>query len=123
VIQPFVENSIRNGFREKPPPWKIDVACERVGGRWSITISDNGCGIDETTVRSLREKIAAVQDKAGAPRVPMEQVMDGMAIINTYGRLRLLYGDLLGFEINSSVDGGTTISLSGPLVPVSTQDH
>lgn len=121
VIQPFVENSIHNGFKTKLPPWKIDVACEAANERWCITISDNGCGIDEATIRHLRERMAAEQDESGAPMTPMEQGMDGMAIINTYGRLRLMYGDLLGFDIRPNEEGGTTVCLSGPLLHAAVQ--
>jgi len=116
VIQPFVENSIHNGFKNKLPPWKVDVACEAVKDRWCISIADNGCGMDEATLRHLRERIAAAQGEPGAPPAPMEQGMDGMAIINTYDRLRLLYGDLLDFDIGPNEEGGTTIRLSGPLL-------
>jgi hypothetical protein len=44
-----------------------------------------------------------------------------MAIINTYGRLRLMYGDLLGFDIRPNEEGGMTIRLSGPLLPAAAQ--
>lgn len=121
VIQPFVENSIHNGFKTKLPPWKIDVACEAAKDRWCITISDNGCGMDEATIRRLRQRMATEQDESGVSMPPIEQGMDGMAIVNTYGRLRLMYGDLLGFDIHPNEEGGTTISLSGPLLGAAAQ--
>jgi len=120
VLQPFIENSIHNGFKTKLPPWKIDVACEAAADRWSITISDNGCGIDEATVRHLRETIAAKLDDFRASSPLEDQGIYGMGIINTHGRLRLMYGDLLGFDIRSGEDGGTTIHLSGPFLPATT---
>ena len=116
VIQPFVENSIHNGFKNKLPPWKVDVVCGVEGERWHITISDNGCGIEDATIRELLGTIAAERTESAGSRSPLEQGIDGMGIINTYSRLRLMYGEQLGFDIRSNGEGGTTIRISGPMV-------
>jgi two-component system sensor histidine kinase YesM len=115
VIQPFVENSIHSGFKKKLPPWKVDVRCEASTDRWRITISDNGCGIDEEAIRNLRMKIAEEHAEDDILKSPVEQGIDGMGIINTYTRLRLMYGEALGFEITSNDEGGTTVRISGPM--------
>jgi two-component system sensor histidine kinase YesM len=115
VIQPFVENSIHNGFRKKLPPWDISIACESIEGRWHITISDNGCGIEEGIVQDLLRRIALEQTESAYAESLEEQGIDGIAINNTYNRLRLMYGSKLGFTICSNETGGTTIRISGPM--------
>jgi len=117
VIQPFVENSIHNGFKNKLPPWNIEVRCEVEAGRWNLSITDNGCGVDEETVRRLLEKAASEQREFSSVAASGETEITGMAILNTCSRLRLLYGALLGFEISTNAVGGTTVLISGPVQP------
>jgi two-component system, sensor histidine kinase YesM len=115
VIQPFVENSIHNGFKDKKPPWRIRVACSLEGGDWTISIEDNGCGIGEGELAELRSRL----EKAGQPDAPNEPERNsgigGIGIVNTYARLSLMYKGGLRFDIGKNGEGGTTIGIRGPV--------
>ena len=59
LLQPIVENALVHGLEEKEEGGMITLQVERCGGSEDIriTISDNGCGMDEATLAQLRRDI------------------------------------------------------------------
>ncbi len=81
AIQPFVENSIHNGLKRKPPPWRVAVACRSVGERWEIEIADNGCGIDEETTRQLLQRLTRDQTESAYAASHTKPEIYGIAVV------------------------------------------
>ncbi|MBO4907928.1 MAG: histidine kinase [Lachnospiraceae bacterium] len=101
-LQPLVENSVFHGLESKMDNGLVDVRIEGRGDKLAITITDDGCGMDEEALNSLKELINAPHEKGG------------IGLPNIIQRLRLFYGDEYTFEVSSIVGKGTTINIEVP---------
>jgi len=114
-LQPFVENAIQHGFKDKTPPYKVSLVTEMKGHRWSVSIIDNGKGIETDVADQINKKIN--DNIADISLIPEEKRnspgMFGMGIINSVLRLKIMYGDSFSFFIGINDEGGTTVRLEG----------
>jgi two-component system, sensor histidine kinase YesM len=105
IMQPFVENCVKHGFRDRMKNCRVSVRAEKGGdGRMSLSVTDNGRGIPEGTLRDIRGRVLG-DDGAGAQ----------IGIVNSTRRLRIYYGEDCGFSVESYLDVGTTVRLSLPV--------
>jgi LytS/YehU family sensor histidine kinase len=90
ILQPLVENAIRHGIGPRPAGGRIEIRANRLGGRLSLQISDNGRGL----VANYRE---------------------GVGVANTRARLAKLY-DWAGhrFALENRAEGGVTVTVDLP---------
>jgi two-component system sensor histidine kinase YesM len=100
ILQPLVENSILHGFdsMETGGVIKIEIDGDQALELWTITVTDNGQGMDQATIRSLYH----------------DDSDQGYAIGNLMSRMLLCYGELAQLNIESVMDNGTTVTLSIP---------
>lgn len=98
ILQPLVENSILHGFHDLGSGGRIEIEIAGEGERWTLTVKDNGSGMDEDQVRSLFWR----------------ESEKGYAVSNLIRRLQLYYGDSAEFHVDSIPDEGTTIRISLP---------
>ncbi|WP_249897536.1 sensor histidine kinase [Paenibacillus sp. PK3_47] len=98
VLQPLVENSILHGFRDMESGGVIFIEIEEDGDRWKLTVSDNGCGMEEDQVRSLF----------------WQESEKGYAVSNLIKRLQLYYGDSASFKVDSVPESGTSVMIFLP---------
>ncbi|WP_059053208.1 sensor histidine kinase [Paenibacillus senegalimassiliensis] len=98
ILQPLVENSILHGFHDLGSGGRIEIGIAGEGERWTLTVKDNGSGMDEDQVRSLFWR----------------ESEKGYAVSNLIRRLQLYYGDSAEFHVDSIPDEGTTIRISLP---------
>lgn len=115
IIQPLVENAIKHGIlthkgenRLETIAGIIRVCVSRQNGRITITVSDNGTGMDE----ALRQRYT--QD-AEALSLSSEHI----GISNVKMRLYYLYQNDFTFDIHSAPGEGTTIIIDLPERPIS----
>lgn len=92
-IQTLVENAVRHGVLKRPSGGTVGIRVRRVPSGLEVSISDDGVGIDEATLKRLHDDQL---DKES-----------GIGLINTDRRLRQLFG--AGLAIASGPDG-TTLS-------------
>ncbi len=98
MLQPLVENSIQHGFQDMESGGliTIDIDIDSELGHWTLSVQDNGCGMEIETIHSLQR-----QDPER-----------GYAIGNLKSRLQLYYGDHAELNIlNPSPPGKGTIAL------------
>lgn len=114
-IQPFVENATQHGFKDKKPPYKILIVTEIKECRWSISIIDNGKGIEKSKVDQIYKRLEEdVSDiKLEKDEKNNSAGMGGMGIINSVMRLKMLYGCSFSFSIGKNNSGGATVCLEG----------
>lgn len=93
-LQPFVENAIIHGFAEMEHGGEIVIKGWADDGMVLFSVEDNGSGIDKERIYKL---------KSGEVR------STGMS--NVEKRIRLLYGQRYGIDIDSSAGRGTTIRI------------
>lgn len=101
-IQPIVENYIVHGINLNRNDNKIIIkGFIRDENIW-ITISDNGCGMDQQTLDTIRSTLNHSIDAKS------------IGLINVHERLQIQYGASYGLSIESTLDVGTTVTLRLP---------
>lgn len=102
TLQPIVENAILHGICEKEEPGTITITSSELPGVLLLHISDNGIGMDASTIEGL-------------PLQP--QTADsshGYGLYNIDHRLKLLYGAAYGLSVTSTPGIGTTVTVKIP---------
>ena len=125
VLQPVVENALVHGLEEKPGKGRLLVKGyfeEKPDSKRDIVfvVSDDGQGMKEEKLLSLREKLNSASEisEAGdtgsspATAAPDQDLgSNGIALVNTHTRLKLLYGEGYGLSIDSEPGKGTTVTI------------
>ena len=99
-LQPIVENAITHGLEPKETPGRIQIVAYREGEELRIKISDNGVGMTKEQLEQFRRK---------------SQIGQGYGIQNVDERIRLLFGEDYGLEIDSIEGQGVTVLYKIPL--------
>lgn len=124
LIQPLVENAVLHGLEAKLGSGRVDVrlTLEEKGNtlengtyglpsqRLHVEVEDNGGGIGEETLHSLKE---AMEQYGRDGTIPDKK--HGIGVLNAYRRLRLFFGEEAEFEITGRAEGGTRVRLSFPV--------
>lgn len=112
MIQPIIENAIIHGYEQFAGVIFIEAVhiTEKGANDISITVRDNGIGMNETTLQELRANVDPVQEAAA----PAKKGFSGIGVKNVFQRLRLIYGTSAQLEIHSEQDIGTNITLKFP---------
>jgi two-component system, LytTR family, sensor kinase len=92
IFQPLVENAIRHGIADRDAGGMIEISAERLNGRLSLQVRDNGPGIGKT----------------------MEEFAEGVGLANTRARLDHLYGSEGRFEWRNADEGGLIVAANIP---------
>ncbi len=124
ILQPAVENSIVHGFEDEDNG-QILISAERVpeereedtdggrpedireGGMLLIRVRDNGCGIDEETVKRMN-------DTAFAPMNERNYGHGSIGLHHVNAIIKLHYGEGYGLVIDSKKGEGTTVTYRMP---------
>ncbi|MDI6870273.1 MAG: histidine kinase [Bacillota bacterium] len=98
TIQPLVENAVKHGIGPKIGPGTVEVAIRReVDGSIVVRVSDDGVGMSPERLRTVLE--------------PGVGSGNGVGLSNVYERLTRLYGERLGFSVESAPGRGTTVTI------------
>lgn len=108
LIQPLVENSSVHGARDANTPIHIDVRVEKCADHIRICVKDDGRGIPKSILQLLPENLTE-ETSANSH--------SSFALSNIAKRLKLYYGQDYVFQIESTLDVGTTILIEIPLEP------
>ncbi len=96
ILQPIVENAIKHGAMKRDIG-KVEIEAGMDGQELFIRISDNGYGIPDQVLRAFNDK--TTKGRYG--------------LLNVDGRLRSIYGEKHGLQIETS-GSGTTVSMRIP---------
>lgn len=108
ILQPLVENVIKHAFVKRTGKGIIGIRVkEKENIRLEITVFDNGIGIKEDKLYEMNEQL----------RQPTGQdEFNSIGLQNVQARIRLLYGDQYGVQVNS-IDGmGTAVKVILPVL-------
>lgn len=105
TLQPLVENAIFNGIESCNHNGTIHITAESHEHTLYITVEDNGIGIPPEKVKDLLTQTKPVKGST----------MSGIGLPNVDRRLKLVYGEKYGLEIESEVDKYTRITVKLPL--------
>lgn len=104
VLQPLVENSILHGFQELPHPGRIRIGAAAEGGLLTLTVTDNGSGMDADYVEKM----------LNGP----EEERTSYALSNVRARLSLYYGYKASMKLESEPGVRTSVKLNIPMQEV-----
>ena len=93
ILQPIVENSITHGFWGRKGSGEILLTGYEDGGDMVFVVEDDGVGIQDPDVL-----------RSGTPH----------GLSNIQSRLRLLYGEQYGLQIQRREEGGTAVTVRIP---------
>ena len=106
TIQPLVENALYHGIKNKRGMGHISI-CGQAGEKdFTITVTDDGVGIDETRLRQVQ---SGIQNKVLTGK-------DFYGLYNVCERIRLNFGEEYGIFIESVYGEGTSVRVILPYV-------
>lgn len=108
IIQPLVENAIFHGLETQSGTGEICITLISTQRNVILTVSDNGCGIEETKLRALNEMLSCHSGGKGNHEI------SGIALDNINRRLKIRFGPLYGVHISSTQGIGTDVELFLP---------
>jgi two-component system, LytTR family, sensor kinase len=98
LLQPLVENAVKHGLAPKPNGGTIVLRARFEAGRLLLTVKDTGLGFDSRRPRLVGVGLASVEQ-----------------------RLKAHYPSNARFDVQSSLDVGTTVSVDLPAEPWTTR--
>ena len=101
TLQPLVENAIYHGLKPKRGKGKIIVTGVRENDDIILKVSDTGLGMNKEELESLKTRV-------------LNEDTRSFGLTSSYKRLKILYGDACRFDIESTPQEGTSISIQIP---------
>lgn len=101
LLQPVVENAIRHGLSDLYGEGHIIISVHLDEPYLLITIEDNGIGMDEETLKTVRNHLVSHPQNDSR----------SIGLYNISQRIRLFYGDDCHMEIESAKNKGTRVTL------------
>ncbi len=112
LFQPMIENYIVHGFDLTRDNNLISVDISKSGYDMVVYITDNGHGIEEDKLVEIRKRMNNNTEK-----------LDHIGLINVNRRMKILYGEKYGIEIDSKRHFGTSIKFTVPLDFIYSEDY
>lgn len=101
ILQPLVENAFQYGIAHTEKGGTVKVSIEREGDALAITVSDNGKGMDEETLRKVRSGLGHAEG-------------GHIGLANVATRLCIAYLEKTTFTIDSALGKGTVVRFTLP---------
>ena len=105
MIQPLVENAILHGILPTEASGKIWIIIQKQGGKLCVMVKDEGIGVSKEQLKRFKQGETMAENKT-RKHIGVENVRD---------RIRYLYGEGFGMEIQSTQGKGTTVILTLPV--------
>ncbi|WP_239618060.1 sensor histidine kinase [Cohnella mopanensis] len=119
ILQPIIENAVKYGLEPLNQSGMLRIRSEENNGSLSISVQDNGVGIDADTLLSLTQTLndSAASDHGRDALAEIASGRGGIGLENVHRRIRLMFGEGYGIRIESELNLGTTVILTIPIPP------
>ncbi len=109
ILQPILENIFRHAFRAGQQDKRVSIVSQNNESDFVIKISDNGKGIDEETLETIRKNM-------------YDETFEGrhIGLANVNKRIQMIYGQEYGVTISSVQNEGTVVKIKLPKVKINT---
>lgn len=106
TLQPIVENALVHGIEDKIGDGTVTVKLTLTEKRLIITVSDDGVGMSGERLEQINHKLhtRAVGGKGRG----------GIALGNVNNRIKIMFGEIYGLSVHSTLDIGTDIEITLP---------
>lgn len=118
LIQPLVENAIIHGIEKVQTKGVITLSATQSEGKLTISVEDNGEGIDEEELKIINESLMMNND-AYFKRLSAKKGKS-VGLDNVNRRIKLFYGDEYGLSIESKAHVYTKVIVT---IPVNVQNN
>jgi len=106
LIQPLVENALVHGLEPKQGGGNIRIVIQATGAILTIDVTDDGMGMTCGQLEQIRGNLSREEENP-----------DGrIGLVNVNRRIKLYYGELYGLTVSGSVETGTSIRMTIPLI-------
>lgn len=106
IFQPIIENTLRHGFKHKSGDLlTLTVSSEVSGNKIRFTFYDTGCGIKKPELIKIRENLKT----SAFPETK------NIGIYNVNLRIKLIFGDEYGVDIDSEENKFTKVTITLPV--------
>ncbi len=112
MIQPLVENAVKHGIEKSRRKGVISLNAYRKNGHVVFEVADNGTGMTEEDLDFLNARLQ--EDTPIMEGNRSDQGRKSIGLENVNRRIKLLYGDSYGIEIESSYDEYTKVIVRIP---------
>lgn len=107
LLQPIAENAIVHGLEAREKDGMVWFSIYVQNDVVYVDISDNGCGMDEETMKAV---MAKVEDYTKKRR------KSSIGLYNINRRIKLNYGEQYGLSIQSTPGEGTMVRVTFPVI-------
>lgn len=107
-LQLLVENAIKYTTKVKGP-WYITISGRLTESYWEIQIKDNGPGFDPEKLADIQQKIEEIDRTGVLPNLEI----NGMGLLNSYIRFKLLFDGNAIFRLSNCVPSGALVTIGG----------
>ena len=104
-LQPLLENCFKHGFDAAFPPYTISMTVFLLDRHLTITVQDNGTGMDQQKLEQLRQHIYC----ADGPIARTEQA--GLGLRSSFLRLKQLYPDT-NLDLRAMPNHGCAVTIT-----------
>lgn len=106
TLQPIIENAIIHGIEQKIGEGTVTIRMMLTERRLIINVLDDGIGMSKETVEKINRQMSdnSVSSKGKG----------GIAIANVNNRIKILFGELYGVTVFSTVGVGTDVEITLP---------
>lgn len=108
IIQPIVENAIVHGIEKSYDKNTLYISAIRMGGNIDIIVKDTGVGMPEEKVKELLKEPETVKSSSASHT--------NLGMYAVHKRLKFLYGEDYGLNVQSEMGEGTTVVIHIPYV-------
>jgi two-component system sensor histidine kinase YesM len=107
ILQPVLENIFKHGFvNDSETDKRVSISAKKEGKSLVITVRDNGQGISEDALSEIRERL----------NQSYLQENDHIGLCNVDKRIKLVFGETYGVDINSLIGEGAVVTIRQKLV-------
>lgn len=109
ILQPLVENCFKHGFDQQVEKSHIRIEAKFLEGNIvCIEVSDNGIGVSERQLKMIQEELLGKDSVT-------ETARESIGLKNIYDRLQIYYNHKAIMTVQSSEDGGFTVTIKLPI--------
>ena len=106
-LQPIVENAVVHGAAVLAADTVITLRGAVDGKRFTVSVADEGCGMDEASLAHLRRQIAGEAPARSSSG-------NGIGLKNVQDRIQMAFGQAYGLDVASQPGQGTTVIAAFP---------
>ncbi len=104
IIQPIVENAFEYGLQPKRGEWLLRIKAFRKGRRVGLVVSDNGIGMSNDQLFSVRRKLTDQKKQSNSQK--------GIGLKNVSARLKIQFSENSSIRVFSTAQAGSLVLIS-----------